>query len=184
MTTIDNRRQLIQKFDDAPAQVRKYFSSLPYLLLENFPLDVALAYVFSRVELAHNMALYCCVMKIHKAEREIANSAIDANHMTRKDFLEMFKIVFDRDLPTTTSNLLKNAERVRDRVMHGKQTSDPEKREAIVKVVQYAAKFNETVYEAAQFRPFGNLRGFRGRGKSLSKTTTRWVLKGMGFPLS
>ncbi len=183
MTTIDNRRQLIQKFNDAPTQVREHFSNLPGLL-EDFPLDVALAYIFYRVELAHNMALYCGVVKIHKANKEIANPAIDANHITREDFLKMFKIVFDRDLPTTTSNLLKNAEQVRDRVMHGKRTSDPEKREAIVKVIQYATEFNEAVYAAAQFRPFGNLRGFHGRGESLTKATTRWVLKGMGFPLS
>jgi hypothetical protein len=183
MTTIDNRHQLIQKFEDAPAQVRKHFSSLPYLL-EDFPLDVALAYIFYRVEWAHNMALYCGVTKIHKAEREIASSAINANHVTREGFLEKFKIVFGRDLPTTTRNLLKNAEKVRDRVMHGKQASDPEKREAIVKIIQYAAEFNETVYAAAKFRPFGNLRGFRGRGKSLPKDMTRWILKGMGFPLS
>lgn len=182
MITTANRRQLKQKFDDAPAQVREYFSNLPGIL--DFPLDVALAYVFSRVELAHNMALYCGVVKIHKANKEIANPAIDASHMTREGFLEMFKTVFNQDLPTATSNLLENAEKVRDRVMHGKRTSDHEKREAIVKVIQYAAKFNETVYAAARFRPFGNLRGFHGRGESLPKATTRWVLKGMGFPLS
>jgi len=183
LTMPANRRQLKQHFDDAPEQVREHFSDLPGLL-ENFSLDVALAYVFSRVELAHNMALYCGVVKIHNASREVAGAAIDANHMTRESLLEMFKTVFNRDLPTATLNLLENAEGVRDRVMHGKKTPEHKKREAIVEVIQYAEKFNETVYAAARFRPFGNLQGFHGRGQSLSKATTRWVLKGMDFSLS
>ncbi|MBA7478395.1 hypothetical protein ES707_13818 [subsurface metagenome] len=183
MTIPANRRQLKQHFDNAPVQVREYFYALPHLL-EYFSLDVALAYVFARVELAHNMALYCGVVKMHKANSEVANSAIDASHMTREDFLEMFKTVFGRHLAPDIRNLLEIAKKVRDRVMHGKRTLEDEKREAIAKVIQYATKFNETVYAAAMFRPFGNLRGFHGRGKSLPKTTTRWVLKGMGFPLS
>lgn len=183
MTIPENRRQLEKQFYDAPAQVREYFSDLP-ALLENFPLDVALAYVFSRVELAHNMALYCGVVKIHNANKDVANPAIDASHVTREGFLEMFKTVFNRELPPATRKLLEKAEEIRDRVMHGKKTLEHDKRNAIAKVIQYAAKFNETVYADARFRPFGNLRGFHGRGESLSKATTRWVLKGMGFPLS
>ena len=183
MTIPANRRQVEQHFNNAPAEVREYFSDLPGLL-EHFPLDVALAYVFSRVELAHNMALYCGVVKIHKANKDVAEAAIDATHITREDFVEMIRTVFNRDLPTATRSLLKEAEEVRDRVMHGKRTLDREKRKAIAKVIDYAAKFNETVYAGAGFRPFGNLRGFHGRGESLSKATSRWVLKGMGFPLS
>ena len=178
-----NRRQLKQHFDDAPEQVREYFSDLPGLL-ENFPLDVALAYIFFRVELAHNMALYCGVVKIHNASKEVARAAIDANHITRESFHDMFKTVFNRDLPTETRDLLENAEGIRDRVMHGKKTLEQKKREAIVEVLQYAEKVNEIVYAAARFRPFGNLQGFHEGGQSLSKATTRWVLKGMDFSLS
>ena len=183
LTMPTNRRQLKQDFEDAPEQVREYFSDLPRLL-ENFPLDVALAYVFSRVELAHNKALYCGVVKIYNASKEVAGIAIDAKHMTRDSFLEMFKAVFNRDLPTAICNLLENAEGVRDRVMQGKKTLEQKKCEAIAEVIQYAEKFNEIVYAAARFRPFGNLKEFQVNGKSLSKATTRWVLKGMDFPLS
>ena len=183
LTIPANRRQLKQHFDDAPEQVREYFSDL-LGLLENFPLDVALAYVFLRVELAHNMALYCGVVKIHNASKEVAGAAIDANHVTRESFLEMFKTVFNLDLPTAICNLLENAEGVRDRVVHGRKILEHEKREAIMEVIQYAEKFNEIVYAAARFRPFGNLKGFHGDGQSLSKAATRWVLKGMEFSLS
>ncbi len=183
LTIPENRRQLKQHFDDAPEQVREYFSDLPGLL-ESFPLDVALAYVFFRVELAHNMALYCGVVKIHNASREVAGAAIEANHITHESFLEMFKTVFNRDLPTEICNLLENAGRVRDRVIRGKRTLEQKKREAIMELIQYAEKFNEIVYAAAKFRPFGSLQGFQAHGQSLSKATTRWVLKGMDFSLS
>ena len=178
-----NRRQLKQHFDDAPEQVREYFSDLPGLL-EKFPLDVALAYVHFRVDLAHNMALYCGVVKIHNASKEVAGAAIEANHMTRESYLEIFKTVFNRDLPTEVYKHLENAEGVRDRVIHGKRTLEQTKCEAIIELIQYAEKFNEIVYTAAKFRPFGNLQGLLGQGQSLSKATTRLVLKGMDFCLS
>jgi hypothetical protein len=183
LTIPANRRQLKQDFDDAPEQVQEYFSDLPSLL-ENFPLDVALAYVLFRVELAHNMALYCGVVKIHNASKEVAGAAIEANHMTRDSFLELFKTVFNRELPTEVCNHLENAQGIRDRVIHGKRTLEQKKREAIIEVIQYAEKFNEIVYAAAKFRPFGNLEGLQGQGQSLSKATTRLVLKGMDFCLS
>ena len=178
-----SRRQLKQDFDDASEHVREYFSDLPGLL-ESFPLDVALAYAFFRVELAHNMALYCGVVTIYNASKEVAGAAIEANHMTRESYLEMFRTVFNRELPTEVCNLLENAEAVRDRVIHGKRTLEQKKREAIIELIQYAEKFNEVVYAAAKFRPFGNLQGLQGQGQSLSKATTRLVLKGMDFCLS
>ncbi len=183
LTIPASRRELKQHFDDAPEQVQEYFSDLPGLL-EKFPLDVALAYVFFRVELAHNMALYCGVVKIHNASKEVAGAALDASYLTRETFLEMFKTVFNLEVPTAICNLLENAEGVRDRVIHGKKAPEQEKREAIVEVIQYAEKFNEIVYAAAKFRPFGNLKGFQGDGQSLSKAATRWVLKGMDFSVS
>ncbi len=183
LTIPASRRQLKQHFDDAPEQVREYFSDLPGLL-ENFPLDVALSYVFFRVELAHYMALYCGVVKVHNASKEVAGAALDASHLTRETFLEMFKTVFNLEVPTSIVNLLEGAEEVRHRVMHGKRTSEHEKREALLDVLQYAEKFNETVYAAAKIRPFGDLKGFQGEGQSLSKAASRWVLKGMEFSLS
>ncbi len=183
MTTPANRQQVIQRLENAPKKVQEYFRDLPKLI-DNFPLDVALAYVFYRVELAHNMALYCGVVKIHNANSELALNAIDASHMTREHFITLFKTVFNKELSAETLGLIRDAESVRDRVMHGKTTNDNLKREAIAKVIQYAAKFNESVYAIARVRPFGNLRGFHGRGKSLSKATTRWILKGMGFLVS
>jgi hypothetical protein len=178
-----NRKQLRLHFDNAPSDVREYLSDLPGLL-EQYPLDVALAYVFSRVELAHNMALYCGVVKLHHANIEVARPAIDASHMTRDGFHKKYETVFGRPLPSDTQQLLEDAETIRDEVMHGKRPLEREKRQAIKKVIDYASHFNDAVHSAGKLRPFGKLQGFHGRGTRLSKATTRWMLRGMGFPLS
>ncbi|NZA03056.1 hypothetical protein H0I39_17405 [Ottowia beijingensis] len=81
----------------------------------------------------------------------------------------------------STSEKIKKAERVRDRVIHGKQVSDPDMRQAIIDVIEYAKALNKDLKAAAGFEPFGDLRGFKGRAQSLEKSTTIWLLKGLGF---
>jgi hypothetical protein len=65
--------------------------------------------------------------------------------------------------------------------MHGKAATDDDKRNAIAHVLQYAQEVNTLLCPAWRPKPFGNLRGFKGRGKSLDVATSRWILKGMGF---
>ena len=84
---------------------------------------------------------------------------------------------------TTLSTKLSRAEKVRDRVIHGKQVDDNEKREAVLDILEFAEGFNVYVSSLAGFKPFGSLRGFKGRATPLDKSTTRWILKGMGFKL-
>jgi hypothetical protein len=182
MSAIKSKPGLLNRFNSAPKEVRDYFTHLPKLV-EGFPLDVVLSYVFAQVELAQNMALYCGIVKLHKADGQLARSAIDAHHMTRKEFRERFAVVFGSPIPDAVANSLGKAESVRDRVMHGKYTIDLDKRNAVAHVIEYAEQLNAHVHGIAGFRPFGDLRGFKGAAKSLDKSTTRWVLKGMGFPV-
>lgn len=48
-------------------------------------------------------------------------------------------------------------------------------------ILDYATGFNDFVYGIAGLRPFGQLKGFKGRAASLEKSTSRWVLRGVGF---
>jgi len=179
MTEVKSKRGLKKHYEAAPEEVREYFSHLPGLL-ETFPLHVALAYVFSRVELAQNMAIYCGIVKRHKGDAALVRKAVDAHHMTRKDFAEKYKAVFGK----APSAFIGAAEKVRDKVMHGKNTTDKEVRQAIAKVLDYAQRLNAGVSSVAGFKPFGDLRGFKGAAQSLDSSTTRWLLKGMGFLMS
>lgn len=156
MTTVKSKRGLLNRFNTAPHEVRDYFAYLPKLV-DAFPLDVALSYVFSQVELAQNMTLYCGIVKIHKANGQLARSAIDAHHMTRKEFREKFAVVFGKPVPDLVANALGKAESVRDRVMHGKNANDADKRNAVAHVIEYAERLNDHVHGIAGFRPFGNL---------------------------
>jgi hypothetical protein len=177
------RKHLVQVYDNATDPVRGYLSDLPGLLA-SFPLDVSLAYLFSRVELAHNMTLYCGVVKLHRAHRELARSAVDSLHITRDGLATMVPKVLGQSVPDSTRDLLQRAEAIRDKVMHGKTTLEREKREAIAAVIDYADALNDFVLSTGGFRPFGSLQGFKGRGAPLGKATTRWMLKGMGFDVA
>lgn len=176
------RSPLLQRLRGSSPFIRWYFADLEKLLAD-FPPDVALAYVFARVELAHNMALYCCAVKKHHVDATLARAAIDATHLTRDEFRNKFCALYGKPIPDQACALIQRAEAVRDRVMHGKRATDSEKRHAIADVLQYAAEFNDAAYAGAQLLPFGDLRGFHGRGTRLPKSASRWILKGMGFSL-
>jgi len=183
MALAKSRRGILRVIEKAPKGVAAYFEHLP-TLLESLPLDVSLSYVFSRVELAHNMTLYCGVVKKHRTDAVLTRKVINTQHMTRGQFRDKFQTVFGESIPNDVAKPLADAEKVRDLVMHGKSANDASKRQAIVAVIDYARAFNDLVSGLAGFRPFGDLRGFKGRSEPLDKATTRWVLRGMGFDLS
>lgn len=181
MTVPGSWRGVVNRHKSATPEVAAYFEHLPKLV-EELPLEVCLSYMFGQVELAQNLTLYCGVVKLHRANATVARNAIDANHLTRKGFEDLFERVFGRRLTDTVVAPLRDAEKIRDRVMHGKRVTEAQKREAIVKVLDYAVKYNAQVSSLAGFQPFKkDLRGVKGRTKPLEASTTRWMLKGMGF---
>ncbi len=177
---IRSLKGLLAKYDAAPGRVRAYFPHFKQLA-EDFPYDVVLAYVFGQVELAQNMTLYCGIVKLHRADASLARKVVDSHHMTRPGFREKVKVVYGTPIPADITAKLDRAEKTRDKVMHGKACTDAEKRNALGYVLEYAEDLNAHLEELAGIQPFGDLRGFKGRAKSLDKKTTRWILKGMGF---
>jgi hypothetical protein len=171
-------------YDAQPDEIRRYFEHLPYLITSQTLYDVALAYLFSRVERAHRRALYCGITKRHAANSEFTDEVVRKEYLTRAGFKTLFKAVFDEDFPDSLSTLIEHAEQMRDTGMHGRETSDADMRRAIHDVFAYAREFNALVNRLEGFQPFGDLRGFKGRAESLEKRTTRWILKGMGFSVA
>lgn len=183
MNKILSKPGLLKYFEQQSHAVRDYFRHLPKLV-DQFPLDVALSYVFAQVELAQNMALYCGIAKIHHADSNLAYRAVQKYHMTRGAFLEKYATIYGKPIPSEIVDLLITAEGVRDRVMHGKGATDDQKRNAIARVLAYATQLNAHTVALQGAAPFGDLRGFKGAAKSIDKSTTRWMLKGMGFNLA
>jgi hypothetical protein len=180
MQTIKSKRGLLAHFEGRSESARDYFEHIPKLVAE-FPLDVSLAYVFAQVEKAHVMALYCGIVKLHRTDGEVTWKAVHGHYMTRDGFKQKYETIYGKGIASGTIDLLVYAEEVRDKVMHGKTASDDNKRNAIAHVLQYADDLNSETAALRGPKPFGDLRGFKGRGKSLDKGTSRWVLKGMGF---
>jgi hypothetical protein len=174
-------RGVVNRYNQSPAEVQAYFESLPSLI-ESYQWEVSLGFLFIRVEKALNTMLYCGARKVRRANAEVARKFVDAHHMTRKEFRRLFANVFGRDVPSEITAILAEAEKVRDKVIHGKMVSDADFRKATVRVIEYAEAMNELVHEIAAFKPFTiDLRGFVGRGEALDRSTTMWLMKGLGF---
>lgn len=167
-------------YNPCEKDLKEYFYHLPSLA-QNYPWDVSISYLFSRVELAHNMTIYCSVVKLHRVDSELAKIAVNKQHMTREGFRELFKSITGKSVRKDALNLIKEAEEIRDQILHGKSVTEEQKRKAVCDIIEYAKKFNDEVSSICGFKPFGSLTGFKGRAESLDKSTSRWVLKGIGF---
>lgn len=104
--------------------------------------------------------------------------------MSRGRFRSLFKTVFGEHIPDAILAKLSAAEAVRDRFTHGKmfEPTQAQSRQAMIEIFEFAEEFSVYVHGLAGFRPFGDLRGFKGRAEPLSKETTKWVLLGVGIP--
>ena len=171
---------ILKRYQRLPCEVRNYFGHFPKLA-EDFPWEVSISYAFALVETAHNMTVYCGVVKLHKVDSTLAWHALENHHMKRSGFRDLYKTIFGRKLPQTIIDKIVRAEAVRDKILHGKEVNDADKRLAISAVLEYAEAYNAELYKVAGFKPFGPLRGFKGRGKALDKSTSRWILKGIGL---
>jgi hypothetical protein len=177
---VPSYKAVLKHFDACDEEVRRFFPHLPELIVRELPWEVGIAYQFIRVETGQNRAIYGGVVKLHRADAQIAASMLNTLHITWSSFLQLVETVFERPLPTATVALLKTAEKVRDKTVHGKNVGEPEARQAIVDVLDYAAAVNKFVKSIAGFEPFGSMQGFKGAAQPLPKATTRWLLKGMG----
>ncbi len=180
MTDPASYKGILKKYESCTEDVKFFFEHLPNLI-QNCPYEVNLAYIFLQTEKAQNRTIYCGVVKLHRAHAEIASNIINSHHMTREGFLELYKNIFGSQLPKETTSLIKEAERIRDKVIHGKNVSDANIRRAISDVLDYAESMNKELDKTAGFKPFGDLRGFKGRGTPLDKSTTKWLLSGIGL---
>lgn len=173
-------KAVLKYYENCSDEIKKYFSDLP-ALVEKFQNQIALAYMFFKVEQAQNKVLYCGVVKLHRANSEITSNVINKHHLTRDGFQALFKKIFGHKMSEDTLSKIQSAEKIRDQVIHGKIVTDSDIRKAIAEVLDYAKLLNSEMEKTAGFKPFGDLRGFKGRGEPLDKSTTKWLLKGMEF---
>lgn len=171
---------ILSLFGRLPESLQSYLSHFPSLA-QNYPWDVSISYLFAQTELAQNMTVFGGVVKLHKVNTTIARSTVDRHHMTRERFRELYKTIIGNAISADALVKAKDAEKIRDRILHGKTVSDADKRKAVVSILEYGNLLNEQVFVDAGFRPFGSMQGFKGRGVPLDKSTSKWVLTGIGL---
>ena len=178
-----NYRQVLDCYNSLPAPIKKYFREFAGLVTR-YSWEVSYAYIFSRIELAKNMTIYCSIVKLHKTNAELTRKIVNEWRLERRQFYYLFKNITKKHIPKSIREKLEAGEKVRDKIVHGKQWKDSEVRTGLIQTFNFANEFNDFVFKVAGFKPFGNLRGFKGRAGTLSMATTRWILKGMGFDVS
>ncbi len=171
---------VISHFNKAPNEVRDYFPDFTQLV-EKYPWEVSVSYFFSRVEQAKHMTIYCGIVKLHWCDSALTRKMVNEEHMSRGRFKTLFKTVFGKNISESILRKLESGESVRDKIAHGKSWTQKEVRGGLVSSIDFSIEFNDFVQNIAGFRPFGNLKGFKGRAESLPKSTTKWVLQGMGI---
>lgn len=181
MALIPNARALQAHFGAKPRYLREFFWHMPGLIQASETFEIALAYSFLRTELAQNRMLYGGAVRLYQAHSEVAQSLVDAQHLTRSTFKELYKNTFGKIISGGVDTHFKNAQRVRNRIIHGKRVQTPDIRNALAEIFDYASGLDGEVCAIANFHPFGDMRGIRGRQGSLNKKTTRWLMKGLGY---
>jgi hypothetical protein len=183
MTTPANYKQVANLHELLPPTLKKYLEHFPKLVAADLPFEVAIAYLFQRLERAHRRALYGGIIKKHSANAELTDRIISRTRLTRDEFDALFERVFGSPVPTLAKMLREDAEKIRDRSMHGGEVDDPPLRKAIKDVLGYFESFNAHVQKVGGFEPCGDMRGLTGAGAKLEKGTTRWILKGLQLPV-
>ena len=65
-------KAVLKFYEQAPDEVKGYFSHLP-TIIEKVSWEVAISYLFSRVELAQNNTIYCVIVKIHQVDSTLGS---------------------------------------------------------------------------------------------------------------
>lgn len=182
MTVPTTYKGLIKKRQACSQPVRDYYASLDSLVTD-YVYEISIAYCFLKLEQAYNRALYGGVRKVRKVHTDIARSILDKQHLTRDGFLTLYQATFDKPLSDEVQKKIKYAEKIRDRIIHGKGVEDKDARHCLSDVLDFSEGLESEVQASASFSPFGDMRGVTGRATSLDKSTSRLVMKGLGFAL-
>jgi len=172
---------LKQIFDGLDNDVRINLAKLEPLLSDGNNYEIALAYCFMKLEEGHHRALKCGLVRIHDCDSSKVDSELEKQHFTADKFESVFRNVFSSQIPANARNNLSNAQSIRNKLIHGKSTTNPKRREAIFYALQYMSELGQFVKAKTGKNPYGDMRGLAGKKKRLPPKSTIWMLKGFGL---
>ena len=105
-----NYKQLLPHFGNADEGVKSYFPFFERLATD-FEYDVAVSYVFTRVEIVKRMTIYCGIVKLHRCQKDLTWKLVSEDYMDRIRFKELFLKVFGRRIGKEVAAKLEKAEK-------------------------------------------------------------------------
>jgi hypothetical protein len=168
-------------YESMDQETKVYLSKLEPLLSDGKNYEIALAYCFMKLEEGHHRALKCGLVRIHECDSKKVDSELEKQHFTSDKYALVFKNVFSDSIPAQAKDYLSEAQKIRNKIIHGKSTTDPKRREAIYYSLEYMKILGAFVKEKTQKNPYGDLRGLKGKKTLLPAKSTVWMLKGFGL---
>lgn len=176
------KQHVIDVFNASSKRTQEYFRHVPNLI-EQFVPEVAVGYVFDRTAAAHNGVIVAGLVVKHKAHRDVAREIAVFQECAWEEFHYEYQTVFGNVIPEAISQQYIYANEKRRALLAGKRVSSKDQCEVIEVILQYADTLDEFVAKNSRLHPFSDLSKAKPRGNALDKESTRWVLKGMGFPM-
>jgi hypothetical protein len=179
--TIPAVKKAIHKFDDDLEHTFEHIEDI-VTKLEGVP-QIALAYCFSQIENGHRRLLYAGIVRKYRLHPEMTWKFVLEHDITRKGFSELYKAVFKHEYPAKISEKLKSAEKIRDRMIHGKSPSTKEIWGSVINCFEYCEELNVHLREKEKFPGFGKMQGITGRrgNPTLGEPVSHLALVGLGL---
>lgn len=181
MTSPKSYNGLKSQYDALGEDVRSFLSKLGPLLDDGKNYDIALAYCFMKLEEGHHRALACGLVCIHNCDAATVGRELQRQQFTEEKYRSVFKNVFSEDIPNSAREDLARVQKIRNTLVHGKATTNPQLKEAVYHVFKYMTTVGAFVKDKTDKNPYGDLRGLSGRKTPLPTNSTIWILKGFGL---
>ena len=169
---------LRKQYGELPEEVRNYFWKLESLL-EDAELEIALAYLFMRLEQGRYRTVKCVLVRMMRCPAKLVDDSFKDFTFQRPTFRRLVKELIDVDIEQPPYSSLSSAEVVRDKLIHGRATTSEQLREALASGFSFVKAFGEVMKNKTGKNPFGNLKGLSSKTKMHPESQARWIIKGV-----
>ncbi|MGB3409016.1 MAG: hypothetical protein WBA67_16160 [Jannaschia sp.] len=169
---------LRRQFGELPEEVRGHLSKLGPLL-DSSELELALAYLFMKIEQGRYRTIKCFLIRRLKCQASIIDGILKNKQLTRKSFRKTVQELSAANFSEASFDRLDEAEKVRDAQIHGRPPSQESLRGAICDAMAFVRIFGEDVRNETNKNPFGNLQGLSSRIRTLTSIQSEWIIRGV-----
>lgn len=172
-------REAINHLKSKSNETIEYLEHLEKVL--NIEVGIGVIYVFSKIELLFREILYYKIVNEFKTQAGKTWEIICKEHITRDNYCRLYKNCFEVDLDDKLMDSIKNAQKIRDNIMHGSPSHKYlEEINCIKEAINFIEDFSNFTKDNLGFNPTANLKG-RIKGGKINDKQTYLLMKGLGF---